>query len=120
VVLANGEYVHQPDWYRNFLYTQERARGLDHTEDLASPGIFRWDLSSGEAVWLLTAAGHAAAALPPGVPALACLQKLRTAERQRRRAFCHGVGRGPHSGPASLACTRRRMPIWSSAVQAKP
>jgi len=36
--LSNGEYLHQPDWYRNFLYEQERARGLDFAEDLAAPG----------------------------------------------------------------------------------
>ena len=27
-----------PDWYRNFLYAEEKARGLDFSEDLASPG----------------------------------------------------------------------------------
>ncbi len=36
--LANGGYFHEPHWYRNFLYQEERARGLDHVEDLASPG----------------------------------------------------------------------------------
>src|SRR5439155_410758 len=49
VARANGAYAHQPDWYRNFLYTEERDRGLDCVEDLASPGIFRWDLARGEA-----------------------------------------------------------------------
>ena len=58
VVRSNGTYTHQPDWYRNFLYIEERARGLDHVEDLASPGIFRWDLSRGEAFWTLAAEGH--------------------------------------------------------------
>ena len=46
---SSAAYRHQPDWYRNFLYTREEARGLDCGEDLASPGIFRWDLSKGEA-----------------------------------------------------------------------
>ena len=40
--LSNGDYRHAPDWYRQFLYTAERARGLDDTEDLASPGEFSW------------------------------------------------------------------------------
>ena len=48
VAFSNGEYSHQLDWYRNFLYPEERARGLDHTEDLATPGSFRWNLSQGE------------------------------------------------------------------------
>ncbi len=49
IALSNGAYTHQPDWYRSFQYDEERARGLDYVEDLASPGIFRWNLSSGEA-----------------------------------------------------------------------
>jgi glycogen debranching enzyme len=48
---SNGSFEPAPVWYRNFLYTEERARGLDHVEDLASPGIFSFDLSRGEA-WL--------------------------------------------------------------------
>jgi predicted glycogen debranching enzyme len=50
VVASSGEYVHAPEWYRGFVYSQERARGLDFTEELASPGVFRFDLSGGEAV----------------------------------------------------------------------
>ena len=53
--LANGSYSHDPEWYRNFMYLQERERGLDSSEDLASPGLFRWDLAQGDAVWLLSA-----------------------------------------------------------------
>ncbi len=41
--LTNGAYLHQPEWYRNFLYTCERDRGLDDTEDCASPGVFLFD-----------------------------------------------------------------------------
>ena len=52
--VTNGIYRQEPFWYRNFLYEDEQARGLDAIEDLASPGIFNWDLSCGEAVWTLT------------------------------------------------------------------
>jgi predicted glycogen debranching enzyme len=52
---TNGRYLHQPVWYRNFLYTEEQARGLDHIEDLASPGRLEWNLADGEAVWLVGA-----------------------------------------------------------------
>ncbi len=55
---TNGEYAHDPTWYRGFSYTEERARGLDHVEDLASPGVFRWDLARGPALLVLTAEGH--------------------------------------------------------------
>ena len=51
--LTNGEFCQAPAWYRNFLYTEERERGLDHVEDLASPGVFTWNLDQGEAVMVL-------------------------------------------------------------------
>ena len=54
VALTNAAYTHQPVWYRNFLYAEERARGLDDTEDLGAPGIFEWNLSATQAVLLLT------------------------------------------------------------------
>jgi len=90
--LSNGEYIHKPLWYRDFLYSEERARGLDFTEDLASPGVFRWELSAGEAVWLLSAEmGETALseARPPatGDAVVATLRRLRAAERMRRRRF---------------------------------
>jgi predicted glycogen debranching enzyme len=43
--LTNGEYRHDPEWFRNFLYTIEKERGLDFLEDLASPGVLKFDLS---------------------------------------------------------------------------
>jgi len=53
--LTNGQYAHEPVWYRNFDYREEAARGLDHTEDLAAPGIFTFDLAQGDAVMVLRA-----------------------------------------------------------------
>src|SRR5215470_12755322 len=53
--LANATYTADPEWYRNFLYKEEQARGLDSVEDLASPGTLTWDLSAGEAAWIITA-----------------------------------------------------------------
>jgi predicted glycogen debranching enzyme len=41
-----GTWHPAPDWFRGFLYTQERERGLDAIEDLASPGILTWDLAT--------------------------------------------------------------------------
>ena len=78
IARSNAVYVHQPDWYRNFLYAEERARGLDDVEDLASPGVFRWDLAQGEAVWTLAAEGH---------EPVEDLATVRPAERRRRRKF---------------------------------
>ena len=54
-VLTNGTYEHAPDWYRNFCYVRERERGLDFTEDLATPGVFTFDLRAEDAVMILSA-----------------------------------------------------------------
>ena len=81
-VATNGSYSHEPVWYRNFLYSQEKARGLDSTEDLASPGAFRFDLSKGEAVILLSTE-------PPAGEddAVLIARRLRIEERRRRFSF---------------------------------
>jgi predicted glycogen debranching enzyme len=54
---SDGDYSHAPDWYRQFAYQDERERGLDDVEDLASPGELRWELTSTlpSAVWILRA-----------------------------------------------------------------
>lgn len=39
-----GRYEHAPEWYRHFHLAAEEARGLDCEEDLATPGIFTFDL----------------------------------------------------------------------------
>ncbi|MBI5863629.1 MAG: glycogen debranching enzyme family protein [Planctomycetes bacterium] len=87
VSCANAEYQHDPHWYRNFLYVHERDRGLDHVEDLAAPGILRFDLAAGEAAWLLAAGVDGQQAIPNPEDALASAAALRSAERRRRRQF---------------------------------
>jgi len=87
VSLANGSYSHEPTWYRNFLYEEERNRGLDYTEDLASPGILRWDLSRGAAVWMLAAEGHGSDQLTSGAVPEVTYNALQSAEGQRRSQF---------------------------------
>ncbi len=84
-VRSNASVVAVRDWYRNFLYAEERARGLDSLEDLASPALFRHSLDEGEAVWLAAAEGHEVA-LGPGDAATA-LETLRASERRRRARF---------------------------------
>jgi predicted glycogen debranching enzyme len=85
VFRSNGVWERQSDWYRQFLYQEERARGLDHLEDCAAPGVLRFDLSRGEAVWVVTA-GADEEALGPG-DTLAATRALRAAERLRRDRF---------------------------------
>ena len=88
-VLSNGDYRHAPDWYRQFLYTAERERGLDDTEDLASPGEFSWPLSGpGEqAVWVLRAGPTGASETLTAGEVVTLVNDTRAAERRRRDAF---------------------------------
>jgi predicted glycogen debranching enzyme len=87
VAFSNGEYSSEPQWYRNFLYEEERARGLDWTEDLASPGVFRFDLSRGEAALIFHPEWLNPGAISQDGSAEAVLRTLREAEAQRRAKF---------------------------------
>jgi predicted glycogen debranching enzyme len=77
VALTNGTYAHAPDWYRRFLYDEERERGLDDVEDLASPGVLTFELGAGEATLCLTT----------DPAATVDVAAVRTAERKRRAQF---------------------------------
>jgi predicted glycogen debranching enzyme len=85
-LVSNGEYIHAPDWYRGFLYTAERDRGLDAVEDLASPGRFAFDLVANDARLALTT-------LPPQEASRLDLDRLRAAELARRTAFASPLDR---------------------------
>ncbi len=86
VLKTNGRYEHDPEWYRGFLYSEERARGLDHLEDLASPGTLSFDLSAGEALlWFAAEAPPGPSGFAPGTT-LRQAEGLRDAERRRRAA----------------------------------
>jgi predicted glycogen debranching enzyme len=82
VVAGNGKYTHEPLWYSNFLYEEERARGLDFSEDLASPGVFRFDLSAADAALLVSTRAPATSEDP-----LSLARRLRAAEQRRRASF---------------------------------
>jgi predicted glycogen debranching enzyme len=76
--LTDGSYRHEPIWYRHFQYDAERERGLDFTEDLASPGVFAWSLKGSDATLLLSAGE-----VSPDLEAAWLLE----AEARRRRRF---------------------------------
>jgi len=75
---ANADYIVAPDWYRQFLYTAERDRGLDDVEDLATPGIFAWDLTAGPAILILRAGEG------PNAPASEQASRIDASERSLR------------------------------------
>jgi predicted glycogen debranching enzyme len=82
----NGTYHHQPSWYRNFLYTEEAARGLDSTEDLAVPGHYEFDFNAGPAVLIFSAEGLIEPVTPPPAP-VDLAGHLADAEAERRSTF---------------------------------
>jgi len=84
IVYSNGHYAHQSAWYRNFLYSEEQARGLDAVEDLASPGVFEFSLSYKPAVLMLAAEGHAITDIESIEARYA---QVRTIEQARRKYF---------------------------------
>lgn len=86
---ANAAYHHEPLWFRNFLYVDERERGLDDVEDLASPGEFSWTLSgkhNADAVLMLTVPEEWGGYETAGNVTSECLA-LASAERARIGAF---------------------------------
>ena len=81
--LSTGTYSHAPDWYRNFLYTEEAARGLDCIEDLASPGIFTFDIAQRDAALVLRAGNDVAG------DARSIAAETFASERKRRSPLAH-------------------------------
>jgi len=84
-VSSSGTYRHEPEWYRRFAYDEERRRGLDWQEDLASPGTWSFDLAADEAVLVFHC--ERAAREPVTVPAREAVEAARTSERARRAAL---------------------------------
>jgi predicted glycogen debranching enzyme len=84
---SNGLFHSEPQWYRSFLYEEERARGYDHVEDLASPGFFEHDLVNGDFCLILGAeAAGASSSVPSDAPVVELVHDLAERERARRLA----------------------------------
>jgi predicted glycogen debranching enzyme len=105
--LANAAYAADPEWYRNFLYKEEQARGLDCIEDLASPGMLTWDLSAGDAAWILSADAASSSPIVSGRSAVATLAAWRDTERARR----HGATRLHRAADAYVVQRQRGRTI---------
>jgi predicted glycogen debranching enzyme len=84
---SNGVYHHEPLWYRNFLYDEEAARGLEATEDLAAPGRYEFDLAAGPAVLIFSTGSLDLPLTPSPQPAAAIAETLARLEQKRRGAF---------------------------------
>ncbi len=49
-ISKKAEYVHAPEWYYDFEYTEEIERGYESCEDLIVPGYFEIPILKGESV----------------------------------------------------------------------
>jgi predicted glycogen debranching enzyme len=86
-IISNGSYSAEPLWYRQFYYAREAERGLDCTEDLASPGAFHFDLRASQAVWILTATTPQELTCPEDQSPVELFEQLRKQELDRRKQF---------------------------------
>jgi predicted glycogen debranching enzyme len=48
-----NEYIHTPDWYFDFDYMREKARGYESLEDLFTPGSFEMPINVGESIYFM-------------------------------------------------------------------
>ena len=101
-VATNGAYQHEPYWYRRFFYEEERRRGLDFEEDLASPGTWRFELGTNEAALVLgaelggemrTHVSASEAVESTRVPASDAVESARGVERARRAGLGDALDR---------------------------
>ncbi len=114
--LNNGGYAHDPHWYHNFHYEEERARGLDCVEDLAAPGVHSWNLANGKAALVLTTKEHAAASLPASVKPVELLNKLRASEEKRRDQFSSRLHRAADAYIVQRAGTSNSDSVRSKTI----
>ena len=95
---SNARFEAAADWYRRFAYAAEEARGLEFVEDLATPGVLRFDLSAGPARLALGGEGALTSAcarrgLCSDTGVAATYDDLRQSELRRRRAFASPLER---------------------------
>ncbi len=85
-MLSNGRYEHAPEWWRHFHYAEEQRRGLECQEDLAAPGILRFELEAGPAIWI-SSATTPGQALPRNLSVETLVTSCREREATRRATF---------------------------------
>lgn len=93
IALSNGDYRHEPHWYRNFRYAEETARGLDDAEDLASPGVFEYELNGVPAVLLFATHDSEAFARKRDLATVKFAEAIFANEKLRRAEFASRLHR---------------------------
>jgi predicted glycogen debranching enzyme len=93
-MLSNARFQAAPDWYRNFHYRAEAARGLDANEDLASPGLLEISLQHEKReLWWLSQGEVTGALAVPIEGAATFVQLLRRGELERRAKYGDALDR---------------------------
>jgi predicted glycogen debranching enzyme len=84
VAVPGGRIEPDPDWWYHFEYPRERERGLDHYEDLWTPGVVRVTLAPGQTVGVIVSTDDPAGQDP---------QHLLEQERGRRERLLERLPR---------------------------
>ncbi|MBX7139344.1 MAG: amylo-alpha-1,6-glucosidase [Oligoflexia bacterium] len=84
---SNGQFRPEPHWYYGFRYEIERERGYDFTEDLASPGVFEFQIGQGAALIAFEAVAPDCNQEPPSASLGKVYASERSNEIQRRAAL---------------------------------
>ena len=105
--VKGGYFEPRGDWYRNFEYAAEQARGLDFHEDLYSPAPSPAPWSQGETCYFI------AAASPPRTydPGL-----MVESERRRRTFLMRGWEQAPEGSRDADQGRRRSSSLASRAA----
>jgi glycogen debranching enzyme-like protein len=86
ISLANADYRSEQDWPRNILYQEQQRGSLDAHENLASPGVLRFDLTDPIADWIVALDTPRVAALIGHKPARVLASELRESAFWRRKS----------------------------------
>ena len=92
--LAGSYFEPWEDWYRDFEYQEEAARGLDFREDQYSPGFFSCEFDQGETHYLI-ASIEPLEGMDPG--------ELMEGEQKRRASLVSGWQEAPKELQALVA-----------------
>lgn len=85
VVLKNGEFHPEPEWYYMIGHPVDQARGIDGSSDLFSPGYFQTELTGGDTAELIAGIGASPIVSHIGVsplPERSISEAMETAMRQ--------------------------------------
>jgi len=81
---AEAAFEHDEQWWHDLTYRWECDRGLDHVEDLASPGVFRWTTVPAAGTGVMTLIASTDGSMPSPIEDDASSRDRRLAEATRR------------------------------------